>query len=680
MRREPLFISLARLLLSGTVVAIVAMIYWSSILIEEKMDRLDAKMSLAIEQLHERKYPVAPQVTHVKSERLIDDALPNLLDPDPFYSEVLPKLLPPGFQPHGTFRSAALSRPHTLHPFSGWQHISDWTEMCVPFLGQRHFCKHETLAPSLAIKMEERKDSSGRPEFWVHLRDHVYWAPLEQRFFSDDVLLADHFFKRHQVTAEDFKLHFDAVMNPYNQEQSALAQRTYFEGVEEFRVIDPLTFVVRWKVHEVVKADGTVAERIKYSAKLLTGQLRPLASFVYKYFADGSRIIEDDDYRSSSLWAQNFVEHWAKNIIPSCGSWLFDGMSDREVRFRRNPDFYEPLAALGTNWVYTFRNSFEAAWQDFKAGNIDSHILDGVQLAEYEDFIDSQRYRTQAGKGNEVSRLDYLARAFYYIGWNHATPYFNSRKVRLAMTMAIDRQRIIEDNLNGMAVEITGPFYPDNHHIYDHTIAPWPFDPKQARQLLEEEGWYDSDGDGIVEKEIDGQRVPFIFDLTYYVKVSSVKAICEYIATALKDVGVLCRLNGVDIADLSSSFQSKSFDALVIGWGKSVSPPDPRQIWHSAGAQEPGSSNSIGFANAEVDAIIEALDYEYDRLQRQQLYYRFDAILHEEQPYTFLYVPKRAFIYRNWLKNVFVPAHMQHLIPGADVEEPEQRGFWLEKR
>ena len=57
--------------------------------------------------------------------------------------------------------------------------------------------------------------------------------------------------------------------------------------------------------------------------------LRPLAGFVYKYFADGKKILEEDQdpnaYRTSSVWAQNFSQHWAKNIIPSCGPWISMG-------------------------------------------------------------------------------------------------------------------------------------------------------------------------------------------------------------------------------------------------------------------------------------------------------------------------------------------------------------------
>jgi peptide/nickel transport system substrate-binding protein len=207
-----------------------------------------------------------------------------------------------------------------------------------------------------------------------------------------------------------------------------------------------------------------------------------------------------------------------------------------------------------------------------------------------------------------------------------------------------------------------------------------PFDPQQAKHILEEEGWYDSKGNGIIDKEINGQRIPFRFALTYYVKAPITKSICEYVANALKDIGIDCQLNGVDVADLSAAVDDKSFDAIVMAWGLGTPPEDPKQLWHSSGAKEKGSSNIIGFANKQIDEIIEKLQYEYDSKKRIELYHQFDRILYDEQPYTFLYSPKVMMLYREYLQNVFLPADRQDLIPGANIAEPDESIYWLKRR
>jgi peptide/nickel transport system substrate-binding protein len=201
-----------------------------------------------------------------------------------------------------------------------------------------------------------------------------------------------------------------------------------------------------------------------------------------------------------------------------------------------------------------------------------------------------------------------------------------------------------------------------------------------ARRLLEDEGWYDSDGDGIIDKEINGQRVPFRFTISYYVKNSLTKAVAESIVTMLREVGIVCELRGLDVADLTREEEDKSFDALMMAWVLGTPPDDPRQLWHSEGAREKGSSNIVSFANAEADKIIEELAYTYDPKERIVLYHRFDTILHDEQPYTFLYSPKTTLLYRSYLQNVFIPAERQDLVPGANVAEPQSSIFWLKKQ
>lgn len=688
MNREPIFLYILRFVTGTGLFIFMAMLYWSSLLVEEDLKNLQAEVALlrqdfSIQQTAPTTFlPSIPQPTADLSSPLSqpDPTLPNLLHEDPFYLTILPqKLLPLGFKPKGSFHHATIGKPDNLHPFSNWSEISTWIGQCSVAVATIQFGKYESMAPDMATKMEERVGKDGTPEFWIFLRDNVFWAPLEKRFFGTDFTLAPHFFERHQVTAEDFKFYFDAVINPYNQESGALARRTLYEDIEEIRVIDKLTFVVRWKTKTFTEGDKTV-KKTKYIAKQLTGSLQPLASFVYKYFPDGKKINEDDaspdSYQKNAAWAQNFSQHWAKNSIPSCGAWLFDGLTDRQIQFRRNPHFYRPLAALADKMVYAFKNSPDAMWQDFKGNALDSYSLQPGQQIELDEFLNAPQYIKQADANASINRLDYLTRVYFYLGWNQATPLFNHTKVRQAMTMAIDRQRIINQNLNGLGIEITGPFFkysPAN----DPSISPWPFDPLQAKQLLEAEGWIDTDGDGILDKEINGKRVKFAFTLTYFVKNPTAKSIVEYISTALKEIGISCTLNGVDIADLSAAIEQKSFDALFMGWGQASPPEDPRQLWHSEGAKQPGSSNMTGFANKEADAIIEALQYEEDPTKRVTLYHRFDKIMHEEQPYTFLYTPKTAFLYRNYLKNVFIPAERKDLVPGATIGEPDSSIFWL---
>lgn len=681
MSREPVFLYVVRFLATLGIFFFMGMLYWSSNLLEERVRVVQLQLNDVSAQLKNLKVTVLQPANRetLKSSTTVnaDSSLDNLLTVDPFYEKTLPEqLLPKGFVPSGARRVASIGKPENLHPFSNWAQVSGWQGLCNVRAGTLHFGIYETYAPDGAFEMEERKNpETGHPEYWLFLRDDLYWEPLSQKLFPEGVTLAPHFLERHKVTAYDYKFYYDAIMNPFNQESSAVALRNYFGDIEEMRIVDDRTLVVRWKTD----AQG----RVKYSAKGWTTNLSPLATWVYQYFADGSKIVSDDSdpetYRNNSLWAQNFAEHWAKNIIVSCGPWIFDGMSDQEIRFVRNPSFFNPLAALTEAITEQFKSSPDSIWQDFRAGALDTYTLDPSQLSELNNFLQTDLYKQQEAAGNGVKRLEYISGStYYYIGWNENRPFFTSKKVRQALTMSIDRQRIVKQILNGLGVEITGPFA-INSPSYDKTIVPWPFSPNRARQILEEEGWYDSDGDGIIDKEINGKRVPFRFQLTYNIRNPVSKSICEYLVTALKDVGIACTLRGSDMADLSQTLDDKSFDAVLMGWAGGAPPEDPRQLWSSKGAEEKGSSNIIGFANKEVDKIIDQLDYEYDQEKRIALYHRFDAIMHEEQPYTFLYSPKAILLYREYLQNVFIPSERQDLVPGADITAPDPGIFWIKQ-
>lgn len=721
MNKEPVGLYIFRFVLGFGLFGFMCMLYWSSTLVENSLLSLRSEMSQLKNELFSLRtenekiradllqailkengqlreiflhgaicaekaadLTLHPSLKNQKAEEaLTDSGFPNLLTEDPFYRDVLPKLLGKDFVPRGVQHTAIVGRPDNLHPFSNWSHISAWHDRCSVAAAKSEFGKYETFAQDMAKRIEERiNPETGIPEFWVFLREDVFWQPLKQEFVPPDTPLAPQFLRKNQVTAHDFKFFYDAMMNPYVQEPGAVALRTYYESLLEIEIVDTFTFIARWKTKEIVGDNGKAVPKMRYIAKQMTGGLRPLAAFVYQYFANGKKIIEDDRepnaYRTNSVWAQNFSQHWAKNIIVSCGPWIFDGMTDRQISFNRNPDFFVNEAALTEGYETEFKDSPDNIWQAFKNNQLDTYGLQPNQLSEFQEFLLSTAYRQQAAQGAAINRLDYVARNYAYIGWNEARPFFKEAKVRRALTMAIDRRRIIQENLNGLGIEITGTFYRYSP-AYDSSITPWPFNPQQARRLLEEEGWYDSDGDGVIDKQIDGKLTPFRFSLTYFVKNPTTKSVCEYVATALKEIGIDCRLNGVDVADLSAVFDDKEFDAICLGWALGTPPEDPRQLWHSSGAKEKGSSNAIGFSNPAIDRIIEELDYEYDIEKRNALYHQFDAIIHNEQPYTFLYTPKTALLYREYVKNVWIPADRQDLVPGANVAEPDPNIFWLKK-
>lgn len=647
------------------------MLYWSQLILEDELIRIRGELK-ALKQFQGSTSFESAKKTEAKP------LTKNLLTVDPF-DETLTTLLGPTFSPKGTLRQVMGEGAKDLHPFSGWAEVQALRSLATPSAGTNKFGIYESLAPQLARGMEI-KESEGRPEIWVYLRDDIFWQPLRDEQFGGEITLAEHFQKPHPVTAHDFKFYVDAVMNPFLSSMLAVAQRGSFEKIEEMRVIDDKTFVIRWRSRPFDE-EGKTVYKMPYSALFQTAGLQPLASFLYQYLPSGEKISDEegeDLYRKSSLWAANFERHWAKGVIPSCGPWNFEEFTEKRALFSRNPRYFDPHAALTSERVYYKRGGPTAALQEFKAEGIDLTTVASQQVMEWKRFLESPAYLEQKERGNSASSIEYLYRAFSFIGWNQNNLLFKTAKTRRAMTLAIDRKRIIQAILGGMGVEVTAPIFIASSE-YDKSITPLPFDPDEAKRLLEEEGWIDEDGDGIREKMINGKKERFSFSLSYYSKDERTRAVSEFIAGGLKTIGVECRLKGLDVNELGQESDEKSFDALYLSWGLGSPPSDFRQLWHSSGAHEKGSSNMVVFQNGEVDAIIDALDYEYNAEKRRELYFRFHQLMHEEQPYTFLYTPKVLLAYRDYLQNVFIPEERQDLIPGATVEEPQSTIFWIKK-
>lgn len=687
MKKNGFLFSILRYCTWVIVCVLLGLLYWSSEIQEERLAVINRQLELLQKELkssHSAEspdaFPAVKKHRKVQKRPHIDPKCKNLLEEDPFFTETMPKLLGPNFVPRGTFRLAAIGTPQNLHPFSQWLQVSEWTGYCEGSVAAQKFGFYERMAQDFAIKMEQRKtDRPDRISFWVHLRDDLMWQPLEQRHFPSDIELDPHFLHKTAVTAHDFKFFWDALSNTYVDVPDAVTLRFLMRDIDKLEVIDDQTFVVTCKLTSHLNDKDKTVLSLPYAVPFYVSQLRPLARFVYQYNPDGTKICPDDSgpdfYRTSSTWAQSFSNHFASRVIVSCGPWIFDGIDDRQIRFRRNPDHFTQVQALYEAIEVYFLETTEALFRDFLAQKIDLCIINPQSLIELERYLESPEYKKQNERGNFIRRLDFLQRAYTYVGWNQKNELFASKKTRQALTMAIDRSRLIRQNLNGQGVEVTGPFFYGSSE-YDTTLVPYSFDPDRAKLMLAEEGWCDSVGDGLLYKEINGKMVPFSFTLSYFVKNAIAKVNCEQIAQCLKDIGVECRLNGLDLADLSSAFEEKTFDALYLAWSLAAPPEDPRQLWHSEGAIVKGSSNMIGFQNVLVDRYIEKLQFEKDRQIRTELFRKIHSTIYDEQPYTFLFSPMNTLLWWSWIQNIFIPKQRQDLVPGAVVEQPAFMYSW----
>ncbi|HEX9871609.1 MAG TPA: ABC transporter substrate-binding protein, partial [Candidatus Tectomicrobia bacterium] len=114
----------------------------------------------------------------------------------------------------------------------------------------------------------------------------------------------------------------------------------------------------------------------------------------------------------------------------------------------------------------------------------------------------------------DFAKYVYVTPSYTYIGWNNAHPIFQDIWVRQAMTYFTNRQQMVKTILFDLGQVVDGPIYRFRPE-YDETLYSHPFDPKKALELLSEAGWKDTDGDGILDKVVDGQQLPFRFEIKF---------------------------------------------------------------------------------------------------------------------------------------------------------------------
>jgi len=238
---------------------------------------------------------------------------------------------------------------------------------------------------------------------------------------------------------------------------------------------------------------------------------------------------------------------------------------------------------------------------------------------------------------------------YNFIAWNTGlrngkpTP-FADRRVRLAMTHLLDRERMIRDIYEGIGVVAKGPNNPESP-ASNPGIQPWPFDPARAKELLAEAGWIDRNGDGVLENEAGNE---FTFEFTRPSGGEIAERMSNFIKDACTKIGIRMQVRVLDWSVMQDMTKRRDFDALTMGWSANAPESDPKQIFHSSSIGDQGD-NFVQWRSAEADELIDRGRTTMDVGERMLIWHELERVLHEEQPYTFMrVVPWLRFVNRDF--------------------------------
>jgi peptide/nickel transport system substrate-binding protein len=420
-----------------------------------------------------------------------------------------------------------------------------------------------TVQPYLAESWELAPDALS---VTYHLREDVTW--------HDDV----------PTTAEDVKFTYERARDP----AVAYPRPSTFADYDRAEVLDPYTirFIFKWVVAEQVENLATLPIMPKHLLeKLRPAELRN-ASFNHQPVGNGPfRFVR---------WKANqeIVFEANKAFSPSLSGPPY---LDRVV-FRIVPDQTTALTML-------------------LSGQAD--VVDRLLPADAE----------QVAASGIARLLTYPAWSTSRIVWNSRLPLFDTREERTALTLAINRQALVEGLLHGHGrVAATDPL--ETWWGRDTSLAPLPYDPVRAKALLAQAGWRDSDGDGVLDQ--DGRR--FDFELVTSTGSALARDLTVVIAADLAKIGVVARPTQREFT--GKQLRRKDFQAALGGWAPGFT-YDPRSTFSSKYVDS--GRNYGSFTNVEADSLMELGTSLMRREDAKPVWAAFQRLLAREQPYTWLY-------------------------------------------
>jgi len=312
-------------------------------------------------------------------------------------------------------------------------------------------------------------------------------------------------------------------------------------------------------------------------------------------------------------------------------------ISGQKIVLDANEDYFEGRPNID-QFIYRIIPDSSTMFQELLSGGVDMMGLNPLQYL--------RKSETRRIRENYV-KFRYPANAFTYMGYNLRNPLFSEIKVRQALSYAINRKSIIDGILLGLGRPCTGPFSYVSW-AYNPNARSYNYDPERARRMLAEAGWKDRNSDGILEK--DGK--PFRFTIMTNQGNNERIRTAEIIQQNVKALGIDVNIRVMEWQAFLEQIDKRSFDAIILGWSMGRD-PDLYDIWHSSKTKK-GEYNFIGYKNTEVDRLLVEGRRTFDIEKRKKIYYRIHAILAEEQPYAFLYVPDATPIVHRRFKGVKV--------------------------
>ncbi len=317
-----------------------------------------------------------------------------------------------------------------------------------------------------------------------------------------------------------------------------------------------------------------------------------------------------------------------------------------EIVLEANADYWGAKPRVETLRFMIISNATARA-QAFEAGNLDI-IQAPLEPQDVVRLNADDRFGKSLGAGVSLT----------YFHMNTKDPLLSDPKVRNAIGHLIDYETIISEIYSGVDAKATSVLLP-SFWAYTDAINQPAFDPAAAVAKLNELGWTDSNGDGILDK--DGKKFHLV--LSTHSEDSARVQTAEYLQAVFESAGIETELRVTDWPSFSTNYVHKGQHQIgLLGWLNIV---DPDRLLYSQ-LRTGGSTNWGGYSNPDVDRYLDLGRTSADQAERTEAYRKAAGIIAEELPYIGLSYPGFQLYYnkklgelkhnpRSYVRNVVMP-------------------------
>ncbi len=486
----------------------------------------------------------------------------------------------------GTYTEGLVGSPQYINPLFLHANDSDRDLVHLIYSGLVSYTADRTIVPDLAEKYEVSKDQK---VYTFHLRKNVKWHDGEP-FTADDVVFT-----------------ISKIQDPTTKSPS---QPSYADIV-------------------VKKIDDTT---VSFSLS------KPFAPFL-----DLAAL----PILPRHIWQDVSPEQLplsSYNLKPiGTGAWKFKSFqkdSDGTIRsytLVRNDDAYTRKSYL-EKIVFTFYPDAESAIEGLK-----NRQVQGISFLPR--TLRDQLVKDTALRYYHLSLPQYTA---LFFNQTNNTDLGNV-SVRKALALFLDKERIVQESTKGEADVISAPLLKGFIGYHD-TVKKYPFDPKQATELLGSAGWNRGADGKLATKDKKGGGRTFSIDLATVDTPQTVSA-AGMVKEMWEKAGITVNVSVQSSSDIKSAvIDPRKYDVLLYG-ALIGSDPDLYPYWHSSQKNAPGLNLAM-FSDSAADKLLEEARENADPKVREEKYKRFQDILADEVPALFLYSPTYTYVMTSTVRGV----------------------------